>query len=418
MADIILKNRDGKDITYLGVKNIRVPNADGGTTTFTDGSQLEVKTEEKYVNFFDYEGTLLYSYTKAEAAELASLPDPPVHPDYGTASWNWTLASIQDALEYGIIDVGAIYRFPDAKFFISIASTADLTMTLNISGTSGQQQINLDWGDGTTESKTISVGSSETYTHTYAATGDYVITIHNRKTNAKEIPGISSVTPIHVVKELHHGYFADVTYSKQYTRLEKLMISAGNYYATNSHSLARNAYSLRFLAIPRDITQFGGYMIYMCTSLLCLSIPDTMTTLNVNAGYPSYNYSLKRFPNLKNVTSVFPQSFGYYETNIKEVIFPPVNLGNSYILRYCYAVKKIKVSEGTTAIGSYFAQNCYSLDTLILPSTLSSVGSNFLSGVPNVKIYAPDDMVDAYKAKSNLSNFANYIFPISEMPVE
>ena len=38
-----------------------------------------VEPEEKDVNFYDYDGTRLYSYTLAEAQALTVLPTPPEH---------------------------------------------------------------------------------------------------------------------------------------------------------------------------------------------------------------------------------------------------------------------------------------------------------------------------------------------------
>jgi hypothetical protein len=48
------------------------------------------------VNFFDYDGTLLYAYTWEEAKELTELPELPVHSGLTVEGWNYTLEDIKE----------------------------------------------------------------------------------------------------------------------------------------------------------------------------------------------------------------------------------------------------------------------------------------------------------------------------------
>ena len=47
----------------------------------------------KEVNFLDYDGTILYSYTAAEFAALSSMPANPTHDGLTAQGWNWSLAN-------------------------------------------------------------------------------------------------------------------------------------------------------------------------------------------------------------------------------------------------------------------------------------------------------------------------------------
>lgn len=47
------------------------------------------------VNFFDYDGTLLYAYTWEEAKELTELPELPEHAGMTCTGWNYTLEDIK-----------------------------------------------------------------------------------------------------------------------------------------------------------------------------------------------------------------------------------------------------------------------------------------------------------------------------------
>jgi hypothetical protein len=51
-------------------------------------NKLPSNLEEKDVNFYDYDGTLLYSYTKEECLELEELPSNPSHNGLVAQGWN------------------------------------------------------------------------------------------------------------------------------------------------------------------------------------------------------------------------------------------------------------------------------------------------------------------------------------------
>lgn len=55
----------------------------------------EVVIERNDVNFFDYDGTLLYSYTWEEAKNLTELPPLPTHEGLDVREWNYTLEDIK-----------------------------------------------------------------------------------------------------------------------------------------------------------------------------------------------------------------------------------------------------------------------------------------------------------------------------------
>ena len=65
---------------------------------------------EKDVNFYDYDGKRLYSYTTEEALALTRLPDLPDHSDIGLINegWNWRLEDIQ-SMQDPCVDVGCTY---------------------------------------------------------------------------------------------------------------------------------------------------------------------------------------------------------------------------------------------------------------------------------------------------------------------
>lgn len=73
------------------------------------GGSSELKRND--VNFFDYDGTLLYAYSWDEAKNLTELPALPVHDGFEVREWNYTLEDIKaqgtDTIK-GKADVGAV----------------------------------------------------------------------------------------------------------------------------------------------------------------------------------------------------------------------------------------------------------------------------------------------------------------------
>lgn len=103
--------------TALGSVNVKVnvPSEGGGGSTPT-----ELKRND--VNFFDYDGTLLYSYSYEEACDLTELPPAPSHDGLEFKEWNYDLQDIKDqggiyvvvdgicCHDYGTVEMGDRFR--------------------------------------------------------------------------------------------------------------------------------------------------------------------------------------------------------------------------------------------------------------------------------------------------------------------
>ena len=117
----------------------------------------------KDVNFYDYDGTLIYSYTKNEFLALEELPELPTH-DYLTSNgWNWTKEEMTTFVnQHDGIDVGATYNTTDGAtylfFYFPKGVSKELTIWVNMNANSS---ATVNWGDGTT-SVLENTGSSAT----------------------------------------------------------------------------------------------------------------------------------------------------------------------------------------------------------------------------------------------------------------
>ena len=133
----------------------------------------------KDVNFIDYDGTILHSYTASEFAELSALPENPTHEGLVAQGWNWTLADAKAYVStYKQLIIGQMYSTSDGKtrFYIRLKKGR----TSPVLGIAVNGSVTVDWGDGSsTETITGSDNTTVIYTpHIYPdRDGDYVISV-------------------------------------------------------------------------------------------------------------------------------------------------------------------------------------------------------------------------------------------------
>ena len=108
-----------------------------------------VYVPESDINFWDYDGTLLYSWTLAELATKTELPPLPSHDGLVCQGWNWTIADIKDAGRE--LDIGALYITDNGKtrIYVDVDTETWDDFVLNY-WQSTRNATTVDWGDGTT----------------------------------------------------------------------------------------------------------------------------------------------------------------------------------------------------------------------------------------------------------------------------
>ena len=167
--------------TSIENKGVTVPSAtkiDGYAALVDQISQGGGQEEapENDVNFYDYDGFRVASYTIAEAKALTALPTPPTHEGLTFEEWNWTLADIQ-GYNRRYANIGANYVTTDNKthLFVTINDTNEVSITFG----GYRCTLEIDWGDN---SETSSLGYyldsiSKSATHTYQSAGNYEIKV-------------------------------------------------------------------------------------------------------------------------------------------------------------------------------------------------------------------------------------------------
>lgn len=83
----------------------------------------------------------------------------------------------------------------------------------------------------------------------------------------------------------------------------------------------------------------------------------------------------------------------------------------------CFMLKEVRLGSTLTVLSVQTFNNAQFIESFVFYSTTppTMASTNAFSSISTAaKIYVPDDSVDAYKAASNWSTYASYIYPLSE----
>ena len=300
----------------LATEIATIPSGGGGVTVV-----------EKDINFYDYDGTLVESWTLAELADKTALPANPSHTGLTAQGWNWTLADLKT--QNTKMNVGQMYIPTDGKTHLFVEVDADhLTPNLAI-GLNGTAIV--DWGDGTATTTLTGndIDTSQNSYHTYASSGSYEVTIEIPEGSEGKIRGNSTYVCFlwkgDAAQSVQMGDVKNLSYAAQ---LKHLQIGA-RMSLTTLHLLR----GLLDITLPLSISiDSSNYTFQDCSRLKFVTLPSSVTSI----GYSTF--------------------FG------------------------CYSLTSISLPSSVTSIGNNAFTNCYSLTSISLPSSVTSIGHNAFSG--------------------------------------
>lgn len=298
------------------------------------------------VNFFDYDGTVVDSYTASEFVALTALPSNPSHEGLTAQGWNWSLADAKAYVaKYGKLNIGQMYKTSDGALRLYIRlEEGRLSPVLGLcpNGT-----LTVDWGDGSvTETMTGSSTSTLVYLgHTYATAGDYVISA---------FPSAGS----------------EIGFGNRNSSSTILCKSQND--SANDRRIYLNA--ICKVEIPDSITSIGMYAFAYCPCLSSVTIPSSYTSIGAYAFYSCYRLSVTNIPGM--VTSIGTAAFSYC-SNLSSVTIPDTvaSIGNN-AFSYCYDLSSVTIPDSVTNIGSNAFQNGYNFSSVIIPDNVASIGSS------------------------------------------
>ena len=350
------------------------------------------------INFYDYDGTLVASYSLSEAQSLTALPDGPAHDGLTFRGWNYTLEKVKAFTRP--MDVGAMYITDDGKtrLHIRIAAKGRMNVPLYISQTVANG-VTIDWGDGSVTETLAGTGNVNT-THTYASIGDYVITLD--PVNGCTL-GLGSGSSSYCVL----GSTSDN--GKVYCNLLQA-VNIGKNVTSIGNSAFRACYSLASITIPASVTSISSGAFNYCFSLASITIPASVTSISSDAF--NYCYSLVSITIPDSVTSISSGAF-YYCFSLASITIPDsvTSIGGNAFY-YCLSLASITIPDSVTSIGGNAFYNCFGMAEYHLkpttPPTLSS--TNAFTNIPSdCIIYVPAGCLEAYQNATNWTTYASYM---------
>lgn len=389
----------------VGAVQTQVGDVNEVLESIINGGDMNPTAKKKAVTFYDYDGTIRYSYTADEFLALTEMPPLPTQQGLICQEWNW---SYEDAMEYvseyGVLDVGATYITDDGKtrLYIRIAAEGRMDVPLYFQQTIANG-VTIDWGDGSTEETIDGTGAVNTI-HRYNSIGNYMITLDVSE------------------GELNLGR------STSDCCLFGIHNSTGTIYTS----------MLRKIEIGRGLTNLGNYALPYCRGLQSITLPNTVTNLAMQSLY--YCSLLKAVVIPKSIPSLTSNVFSYC-IGLKYVICHNnlIFAGNSIFSNT--QLSSYIISEGVKIIRiSCFLNNRY-LGNLIIPKNVTTIdngafqncsgmayydfshhtaiptlaNTNAFTDIPSdCKIIVPDALYDEWIAATNWSAYATYIIKKSE----
>ena len=394
------------------VNGVKVTGTGGG------GGDPNPTADDNDVIFIDYDGTIRYSYSASDFANLTALPANPTHTGLTAQGWNWTLADAKTYVQtYGFLVIGQLYTTSDGKtrIYINIPvdnQPAQRTVSIRFTSTVANN-VSVDWGDNITETKGST--SATNYTHTYTDAGDYVISL-TVNTGKISIVGSSGNSGQSIYGSRSGG-------STYYRRYRIYRVEIGN-----------------------DVSSLGTYSFHACPNLEYITIPNTCSLSSTNI--------FDSCSRLKAIVIPSSTGKGFASCGSLRMISLPKN-SESTIYTSCSSIEKLALQAGgidlnggnrctrialhnnLTSLGLRAIQNNYNLSSITVPSSVTSIGqqvwnacyilqeihfkpttpptlasTNAFDGIPSTCVfYVPASenhtVLEAYKTATNWSTFAS-----------
>lgn len=338
------------------------------------------------VNFIDYDGKVVESYTKDEFLVMSAIPSNPSHDGLVAQGWNWSLEGAKTYVaKYDRLNIGQMYATASGDTEIDIQ--LGIGRNKPYLGCCPDGTVEIDWGDGSAHDTLTGTSTSElkSIQHTYPDTGEmFTIRLHMESGSLGFIGTDSSSTCSQV---LYNGTIGQINGQRAYQNAVKAIRLGSN--VTSIGSSAFNCCtSLASVTIPNSVTSIGLQAFYICTSLTSMTIPDGVTNISNSAFSSCYSLTSVTIP--EGVTSI-----------------------DNYAFEHCYSLTSMTIPDGVTSISNNTFNNCYSLTSVTIPDSVTSIGTYaFGSCTSLASITIPEGVtsIDSYTF-SNCYSLVSVIIP-------
>lgn len=320
------------------------------------------------VRFLDYDGTVVQAYSKSDFASLTALPANPTHEGLTAQGWNWSLEDAKTYVAaYDKLDIGQMYITNDGKTRLYVTlddGRLNPTLAIAVNGS-----CDVDWGDGTTHDTLtdVSLGSWVAVSHTYAASGDYVIAL--TVTGAFAFVGDVGGGMLFSYNDTPND-----NRSKGYRNILRA-VELGDGITDIYNSAFRNYYALSSITIPNSVTVIDGGAFYGCYALSSVTIPNNVTRVTISVFDTCYALSSVTIPN--SVTDISSNAFRNCYALLRATIPNSVTSIGNNVFYNCYALLSVTIPNSVTDIGTNVFYNCYALSNIAIPDDITSI-SNYV----------------------------------------
>lgn len=429
---IVLKDRDGNDVAYEGVTNIRVINSNGEYRSFTEGEALSdveipldlsegdqtITAPDGYLvksAIIQKPSTLIPSNIlkdvdiagvvgtasggggggsaenyddepewiddicfwdcdgtlihRIPVSEAANLQELPSVPEHdGLTFTGWNYTLEELRAVTYPRDVGAMYTTSDGKTYIKLNITNNSYLAPSLNFSQ-----TVDGGVSIdwgdgTAAETISGTGIVTKSHTYSALGEYEIVL-TIADGCDVVLGGGSYTTSFI-------YGNNTGYRPYYKEIR----CGKNIVGLNDYAIYCFE-ELELLVLPNNQSELPDYSLYNLYKVKTLTIPRGVTTIGNSALYQSGSKNLSVSGTILSLPET-ANSIGNgngSNRSARRLILPdkittlPKSLVNSY-----FSAQRVYMSDNVTTMGDQNFTGLNSLKKVKLPSNLTSVGTYFL----------------------------------------
>ena len=264
------------------------------------------------VMFFDYDGTVIATYSAEEFLEMTDFPAPPVHEGLTFQQWSIDFYEARDCVSsYGMCDIGATYCPSDHNLHIFVRFEVEQPLMLPLVWNT----MHVDWGDGTSSGPEDATSSQygKVFIHNYSALGTYEVIVSEMQGDilprglfvGGEYQAQNLVEKLYIpdrITSLPPGFLQDATFTKYVVLPAQLLsISADAFKGSGLECLVlpknsnlasdvsgdgffQNCFNLKLLTIPQNMSIGNGTACFSgCSSLKRLVLPKWLTTFGPGA---------------------------------------------------------------------------------------------------------------------------------------
>ena len=405
------------------------------------------------VRFFDYDGTLLYSYSLEALQGMSGLPELPVHEGLVCQGWNWSLEDLKAVGRE--MNAAALYITDDGATRLYVRLEKDNLAPVVSFSQSVPGGVQVDWGDGSgAEASPGETGKVEVR-HSYESPGDYLVRIMPEDGCMISLAGTSRAGG-EIFSAGESYLFANMKHSSAvrkaelgknielldsycfygFSRMESISIAAdtggigrGAFRECRSLRFAglpgtmdsiqqetfKECSGMRHVSLPNGILSILGDAFSSCSDLMEITLPDCVETLGSMAFVGCSSFRSVYLP--QRVSSM--GSYIFKDDKILEGITIPESTTEipPYLITGCYLVTEVVIPYWVETLSTYAFYGCQSIRDYYFMAESPPVmnGTSVFGGIQTYcKIHVPKGCLDAYLAADNWSKYADYMVEMEE----